>query len=124
MSRHFTADAYQRLIEDSDVQNTQLYPCKHAIVEDLQTGRPVFLVKRGIPRHDSKAKAGMVEMVPSFPAGSFVDAFRWGEGMHWCDGRLHDVGDISKCRRSEACSLPMKDFSRVLVARLTSFFPA
>ena len=111
MSRHFTADAYQRLIEDSDVKNTQLYPCKHAIVEDLQTGRPVFLVKRGIPRHDSKGKVGMVKMAPPFPAGSFVDAFRWVAGMHSCECLLHDVGDISKCRRSEACSLPMEAFS-------------
>ena len=91
MSRHFIADAYQRLIEDSDVQNTQLYPCKHAIVEDLQTGRPVFLVKRGIPRHDSKAKTGMVEMVPSFPAGASL--------MH-LDGVRVCIGVTAGCTMS------------------------
>ena len=110
MSRNFTADAYLRLIEVHDRQNTQLYSCKYVIVGDLQAGRPVFLVTRGIPRHDSKEKVGMVKMAPPFPAGSFVDAFRWVAGMHWCECWLHDVGDISTYRRSEACSLPMEAF--------------
>ena len=60
-------------------------------------------------------------MAPLFQAGSFIDAFRWVAGMHWCECLLHDVGDISKCRKSEDCSIQMEAYSRELVPRLTSY---